>query len=139
VASWWERLQQGFFGTPTVARTDFPGRISPTGATSTPSTKAFIAGRQGTGTKIADIYGHPDALLPVTELQRLFRGEWVDVTSTWIQKLRWEPTSHQLYAKLLKSPKEYGGRTIVSPAELAAGASAPSKGHWLNNVWKRQR
>jgi hypothetical protein len=138
VPSWWERAKRSFFGTPEVARIDFRGRIGSAGGTSTPSIPSFVAGRQGIGTKTAARYGHPDALLPVTEIQRLFAGEWVPVTSTWIASLHWDSRTHSLTARLIKG-SEYGGRTFVSPAELAAGASAPSKGQWLNKVWKRQR
>lgn len=137
--SWWGRVKQAFFGTREVAKSDYPGRIGVAGGLSSVSPSAFVAGRQGIGTATAKRYGHPDALLPVTEIERLFAGQWVPVTSSWIAALHWDARTHSLTARLLKGNKEYGGRTFVSPAELAAGAGAPSKGQWLNRVWKRQR
>lgn len=139
MAGFISRLKQLFYGTPTVAGAAGPVRIGPSGRVQQVPLDRFVAGRQGIGTKIAAEYGHPDADLSLTQIDRLFRGEWVNVTSTWIAALHWNPQTTSLTARLIKGGKEYGGKTFVSPSELAAGASSPSKGHWLNNIWKARR
>ena len=141
MASFLTRIRRAFYGTTAIGRADIPVRIQPGGEVTTSPLAGFVAGRQGTGTKVAAAYGHPDALLPPTEIQRLFEGEWVPVTSSWIAAFQYRmlnPTQGSLFARLIKG-KEYGGSTIISPAELAALASAPSKGHTLNQLWRRAR
>jgi hypothetical protein len=138
--SFLQRLKAAFYGTRDVSRMDFPGRIGPSGRTSTPGVGDWLKGRLGIGTKIAAQYGHPDALLPITEIDRLFAGEWIPVASSWISAIQYNlisETSGTMYVRLIRG-KEYGP-TIVSPAEMGALASAPSKGHTVNKLWKRAR
>jgi hypothetical protein len=140
MAGFISRLKAAFFGTPTVAHPTFPTRIGPGGRPETVPLDRWTAGRQGTGTKIASMYGHPDALLAPTEIQRLFSGEWVPVSSSWIAAIQYDHTNEStgmLYVRLLRG-NTYGP-TVVSPAEMAALASAPSKGHTVNQLWRRAR
>lgn len=134
------RLMQKIYGTPTVSHPSHPTHIGPGGTVSQVPLDRWAAGRSGLGTKIADLYGHPDALLAPTEIQRLFSGEWVPVTSSWIAAFQYillGQESGTLYTRLLNG-KEYGP-TLVGAAEIVALASAPSKGHTLNKLWKRSR
>lgn len=133
------RLKKAFYGTPTVAGLNAPINIGPGGKVTQVPIAQHVAGRQGIGTKTAARYGHPDADLSLSQIDRLFNGEWVDVTSSWIAALHWDPRTHSLTARLIKGGKEYGGRTFVTPNELAAGSAAGSKGRWLNQIWKARR
>jgi hypothetical protein len=134
------KLLARLYGTQTVSSPLYPQNIGPGGGVSQVPLDRWAAGRQGIGTRVAALYGHPDALLAPTEIQRLFSGEWVPVTSTWIDAFQYNlinETSGTLYTRLQRG-KTYGP-TLIGPAEMVALASAPSKGHTLNKIWKRAR
>jgi hypothetical protein len=122
MAGFISHLKRAFYGAPEVLPISHP------------------SSRRGIGNKIAAEYGHPDALILPDDMQRLFAGQWVLVSSSWIDALQYNQfsqTQGSLYAKL-KTGRTYGP-TLISPAEMGALASAPSKGHTINKIWRRAR
>ncbi len=122
MAGFISRLKAAFYGTPQVLPISHP------------------SSRRGIGNKIAQQYGHPDALVLPDDMQRLFKGEWVLVSSSWVDALQYNQISQTqgtLYTRL-KTGKTYGP-TFISPAEMGALASAPSKGHTINKLWRSAR